>query len=54
MSAASWYQQKAAQCSRIAKEATDEGVRARYEDEARLWRKIAADEAAKNTPPRAV
>jgi hypothetical protein len=39
-----WYQHKAELCSRLAKEATDARVRARYEEEERLWRQIAADD----------
>ena len=42
-----WYLDKARECDRLAKAASSPEVRTRYENEARLWREIAADVASK-------
>jgi hypothetical protein len=44
---AAWYLDKARECDRLAKDTTSLEDRARYEDEARTWREIAADIAKK-------
>ena len=43
MSVATWYQHKAEQCSRLAREATDAGRRIALKEEAALWLDIARD-----------
>ena len=43
MSIAAWYEHKAEQCSRLAREATDARQRAQLMEEAALWREIARD-----------
>jgi len=43
MSMAGWYHQKAAQCARMATEATDPINRAELLKERKLWLQIAAD-----------
>jgi hypothetical protein len=40
---ATWYLDKARECDRLASNATSPEERARYENEARSWREIAAD-----------
>jgi hypothetical protein len=47
MSSDGWYLDKADQCARMARAAADRDTRAHYEQEAKLWREIAAD-IAKN------
>jgi len=37
----SWYQHKAKQCARLAKEATDPSTRALYKSERKSWLEIA-------------
>ena len=44
---AAWYLDKARECDRLAKGTTSPEDRARYENEARTWREIAADIAKK-------
>jgi hypothetical protein len=43
MSFADWYKHKAAQCLRLAGEATDPKKRTGFQEEAVLWREIGAD-----------
>lgn len=38
-----WYLHKAEQCRRLAAESTDATLRAKYEAEGILWRKMAGD-----------
>ena len=47
MSGDTWFLHKAGQCTQFAKDTADPRLRARYEEEGRLWRQIAAD-IAKN------
>jgi hypothetical protein len=55
MSVADWYMQKAKQCARLGSETTDPSLRAKYEDEARFWRKtaekLAKKDRAEGLPP---
>jgi len=44
-----WYLSKAEECERVAKQAATLELRSRYENEARLWREIAADIGNKRT-----
>jgi hypothetical protein len=46
---AAWYVSKARECEELASNATSREVRERYENEARVWREIAADIARKAT-----
>ena len=46
---AAWYVNKARQCEQLANKATSREDRERYENEARVWREIAADIAKKAT-----
>jgi len=41
MSIGDWYQYKAVQCTRLAKDASDPVGRARYEEEEKAWRQLA-------------
>ena len=43
MSFIGWYQHKAEQCDRLAAASSDPVMRAKYEEEAVLWRGIARD-----------
>lgn len=42
-----WYMNKARECEQLAHSANSPEVRERYENEARVWREIAADIAKK-------
>src|SRR6476646_3348931 len=48
MSGDAWYLNKADHCVKLAKDAAHARTRARYEEEARLWREIAPDIAKTN------
>jgi hypothetical protein len=43
MSEAGWYLEKARQCARMAKDATDQYTRTKFETEGKLWLEIAAE-----------